>query len=116
MKKDLSTLSSLLEQEMNQNNFQLILTLLKGEELLLPFNNNNLIELETNKNRRYIPLFTDKSQISNECHYTRLDKVKLDIVINDIFSLDKYYAISINPYTSDFIMNKKIIDIYKKCI
>lgn len=104
---------SILTSE-HEDDLNLILSVLKDEELFLAFNGNHLIETYTDEGKNYIPLFTDITQIKDDFEYTRLDKVKLDIVIRDIFSLGKYYAISINPYTHDFIMNKQIIDYYKK--
>ena len=98
----------------HEDDLNLILSVLKDEELFLAFNGNHLIETYTDEGKNYIPLFTDITQIKDDFEYTRLDKVKLDIVIRDIFSLGKYYAISINPYTHDFKMNKQIIDYYKK--
>ncbi|MCI6712419.1 MAG: hypothetical protein SO067_06820 [Bacilli bacterium] len=98
----------------HENDLDLILSVLKDEELLLAFNGNHLIETYTDEGKSYIPLFTDINQIKNKFEYTRLDKVKLDVVIKDIFCLGKYYAIAINPYTHDFIMSKSIIDYYKK--
>lgn len=95
----------------NQRNFKLIINLLNDVELLLPFNNNYVIVLTTDEGKSYIPLFTDKKQIKN-IEYTRLDKVKLEVVINDIYKKSDYYAISINPSTHDFIMNEKVINIY----
>ena len=98
----------------HEDDLDLILSVLKDEELLLGFNDNHLIELYTDEGKNYIPLFTDEKQIKNDFSYTRLDKVKLDVVIRDIFSNGKYYAISINPHTHDFIMNKDFINYYKK--
>lgn len=89
-----------------------LLKVLSEEDLFIPFNNNHLIELYTSDNKLYIPLFTGIKQTSGLI-YTRLDKVKLEIVIKDIFSLGKYHAISINPFSHDFILNKKMIDIVK---
>ena len=40
------------------------------------------------------------------------DKIFSQDKVDDIFSLNKYHAITINPYSDDFIMNIKFIDIY----
>ena len=89
-----------------------LLKVLSEEDIFIPFNNNHLIELYTSDNKLYIPLFTSIKQTSGLI-YTRLDKVKLKVVIKDIYSLGKYHAISINPFTHDFILNKKMISIVK---
>jgi len=109
-------LTQLLENGLNLDNIQQIFTSLRNEELLLAFNGDRLVELETDENKRYLPLFTDECQIQGKFSYTRLDKVKLDIVLKDIYSLGKYYAVAINPYTHDFIMNKELINIYTRVI
>lgn len=102
----------LLEHADDVTSFKSILDRLKDEELLLAFNGNHLIELYTDEGKKYIPLFTDKEEIKEDVEYTRLDKVELDVVIRDIYSLGYYHAISINPYTQDFIMNKELIELY----
>ena len=61
----------------------------------------------------YIFHFLQAKKQTSGLIYTRLDKVKLEIVIKDIYSLGKYHAISINPFTNDFILNKKMIGIVK---
>lgn len=88
-----------------------ILLLLKHEELLLPFDNNYIVVLVSEEDKTYIPLFTDEKQIK-DIKYTRLDKVKLDVVIRDIYKSGRYYAISINPFTDDFILNSKLIEMF----
>lgn len=114
MSKDtISVLKMLLDGEVNEDTFHLIISLLLEVELLLPFNDNKIIELVA-ENKTYLPLFTDEKQINSDFTYTRLDKVKMDIVLRDIFSLGRYYAISINPYSHDFIINKKMIKIIEK--
>lgn len=80
-------------------------------DLLIAFNDNHLIELYTDENKRYIPLFTTVDQLSG-LNYTRIDSVKLKIVIRDIYSLGGYHAITINPFTTDFIMNEKLINLF----
>lgn len=95
----------------NEKKFKMFMSLLNEVEFLLPFNNNHIVVLVSEKDKIYIPLFTDDKQIKN-IEYTRLDKVKLNVIIKDIYKTSKYYAISINPYTHDFIMNEKIINIY----
>lgn len=95
----------------NQRKFKLIINLLNDVELLLPFNDNHIGVLYTDEDKIYIPLFTEEKHIKN-IEYTRLDKVKLEVVIKDIYKKGNYHAISINPYTHDFIMNEKIIDIF----
>ena len=80
-------------------------------DLLIAFNDNHLIELYTAEKKRYIPLFTALDQLSG-LNYTRIDSVKLETVIKDIYSLGYYHAIAINPFTSDFIMNEKLIKIF----
>lgn len=80
-------------------------------DLLIAFNDNHLIELYTDEKKRYIPLFTALDQLSG-LNYTRIDSVKLKIVIKDIYSLGGYHAITINPFTDDFIMNEKLIKIF----
>lgn len=93
--------------------YQMILDLLPDEELLLAFNNNHIVELYTDDNKYYLPLFTDLNQVTKEIEYTMLDNVKLQIVLRDIFNSGKYHAISINPYTHDFILNKKLLELVK---
>ena len=85
--------------------------LFQNREFLLAFNNNSLVELETSDNLVYIPIFSSENELDN-IKYTRIDKVKIRVIIDDIFSLNKYHAITINPYSDDFIMNRKFIDIY----
>jgi len=80
-------------------------------DLLIAFNDNHLIELYTDEKKRYIPLFTSKDHLSG-LNYTRIDNVKLKTVIKDIYSLGYYHAITINPFTTDFIMNEKLIKIF----
>ncbi len=110
MQKRNALLTNLLDSNIHENNIKVFLQKLSEEELLIPFYNNHLIELYTNNNVYYIPLFTDEEQVIG-IEYTRLDKVKLDVVIRDIYSSGKYYAININPFTHDFILNKKIISL-----
>lgn len=105
-------LTDLLNKQVYKKDIIYLLKVLSKEDLFIPFNNNHLIELYTSENKLYIPLFTSIKQTSGLI-YTRLDKVKLEIVIKDIYSLGKYHAISINPFTHDFILNKKMIDIVK---
>ena len=95
-------LTDLLDKQVYKKDIIYLLKILSEEDLFIPFNNNHLIELYTSDDKIYIPLFTSIKQTSGLI-YTRLDKVKLEIVIKDIFSLGKYYAISINPFTNDFI-------------
>lgn len=99
---------------LKKHNRKLIVLICK-EELLLPFNEDHLIELFTEDNLIYIPLFTDVAQTSG-LKYTRLDNVKLKTVISDIYSSGKYYAITVNPFTDDIIFNSKTIDIIKQYI
>ena len=108
-------LTDLLDKQVYKKDIIYLLKILSEEDLFIPFNNNHLIELYTSDNKIYIPLFTSIKQTSGLI-YTRLDKVKLEIVIKDIFSLGKYYAISINPFTNDFILNKKLIYIIDNLI
>ena len=103
-------LTDLLDKQVYKKDIIYFLKILSEEDLFIPFNNNHLIELYTSDNKIYIPLFTNIKQ-TGCLIYTRLDKVKLEIVIKDIFSLGKYHAISINPFTDDFILNKKMISI-----
>lgn len=110
--KNKKNLTDLLDKQMYKKDIIYLLKKLSEEDLFIPFNNNHLIELYTSDNKLYIPLFTSKKQTSGLI-YTRLDKVKLEIVIKDIYSLGKYHAISINPFTNDFILNKKMIGIVK---
>jgi len=67
--------------------------------------------LVSEEDKTYIPIFTDEKQIK-DIKYTRLDKVKLDIVIKDIYKTSNYNAISINQYTNNYIMDKKLIEIF----
>lgn len=80
-------------------------------DLLIAFNDNHLIELYTDEKKRYIPVFTSQDQLAG-LSYTRIDNVKLETVIKDIYSLGYYHAIAINPFTTDFIMNEKLIKIF----
>lgn len=80
-------------------------------DLLIAFNDNHLIELYTDEKKRYIPVFTSQDQLAG-LSYTRIDNVKLETVIKDIYSLGYYHAITINPFTTDFIMNEKLIKIF----
>lgn len=98
----------LLDDELYKDDLKLFLEILLNEELLLPFNGNHLIELDAG-DKVYIPLFSDEKQLL-DLKYTRLDKVKLEIVIRDIYSQNKYHAIAINPYTHDFIIGEKMVD------
>ena len=95
----------------NEKKFKVFINLLNDVEFLLPFNDNHIVVLVSEEDKTYIPLFTDEKEIK-DIKYTRLDKVKLDIVIRDIYNKGNYYAISIDPYTHDFIMNSKLIDLY----
>jgi len=96
----------------NEKKFKVFIKLLKDVEFLLPFNNNNhIVVLVSEEDKIYIPLFTDEKEIK-DIKYTRLDKVKLDIVIKDIYKISNYHAISINPFTDDFILNNKLIEIF----
>lgn len=92
-----------------------LINIICKEELLIPFNDNHLIELYTDEEKIYIPLFTSVEQASG-LEYTRLDKVRLNIVIRDIYSMGRYYAITINPFTDDFILNNKTIKIIENKI
>lgn len=100
-------LKKLLEQTINQDNLSEILKTILKEDLYLAFNGNHLLELEAGT-KIYIPLFTSKQELK-EMEYTRLDKVKIMTVVEDIYSMGKYYAITINPYTDDFIIGKSMI-------
>ena len=104
-------IEELLEKEEYKNDPILFFKTLNESDLLLPFNENRIVYLETNENKKYIPLFTSVNHVK-ELEYTRLDSVKLDIVIRDIFN-SNYHAITINPYTFDFIMNRKMIEVYE---
>ena len=95
----------------NENQFKMFMSLLNDVEFLLPFNDNHIVVLVSEEDEIYIPLLTDKKQIKN-IKYTRLDKVKLNVVIKDIYKTSKYYAISINPYTNNYVMTRKLIDIF----
>lgn len=108
-------LITLLEKDITKENIKDIFEAIKKTEFLIPFYENHLIELYTDESKTYIPLYTDESQIKNPKH-TRLDKVKIDVVISDIFKNEKYHAISINPDTHDFIMNRKMVNIYNSII
>ena len=101
-------LTVLLDDELYKDDLKLFLEIALDEELLLPFNENHLIEFDAG-GKVYIPLFSDEKQLL-DLKYTRLDKVKLETVIRDIYSLKKYHAISINPYTHDFIISEKMVD------
>lgn len=105
-------LLSLLDNEITEQNINKLFKEINNAEFLLPFYNDHLLELYTEDNKNYIPLYTDESQIKNK-EYTRLDKVRIDVVLRDIFNNEKYHAISINPDTHDFIINRKMADIYK---
>lgn len=100
-----------LEERIFCNDIIKCLINLTDIDLLIAFNDNHLIELCTVENKRYIPLFTTLDQLSG-LNYTRIDSVKLETVIKDIYSLGYYHAISINPFTTDFIMNEKLIKIF----
>ena len=57
------------------------------------------------------------SIVSTYMRYRRIYELSADVdrILhgNDInLSLNKYHAITINPYSDDFIMNRKFIDIY----
>jgi len=95
----------------NEKKFKVFIKLLKDVEFLLPFNNNHIVVLVSEKDKIYIPLFTDEKEIK-DIEYKRLDKVKLDVVIKDIYETSNYHAISINPYTDNYVMNKKLIEIF----
>ena len=95
----------------NERKFKVFMNLLDNVEFLLPFNNNHIVVLVSEEDKTYIPLFTDEKQIK-EVEYTRLDKVKLDVVIKYIYKTSNYHAISINPYTNNYIMSNKLIDIF----
>lgn len=95
----------------NKKKFKVFMNLLNNVEFLLPFNNNHIVVLVSEEDKIYIPLFTDEKEIK-DIKYTRLDKVKLDIVIKDIYKTSNYNAISINPYTNNYIMDKKLIEIF----
>ena len=55
-------------------------------DLLITLNDNHLIELYMDENKRYTPVFTTQDQLSG-LNYTRIDKIKLETVIKDICSL-----------------------------
>lgn len=95
----------------NEKKFKMFMNLLNDVEFLLPFNNKHIVVLVSEEDKIYIPLFTNEKQIKN-IKYTRLDKVKLSVVIKDIYKTSNYHAISINPYTHDFVMNSKLIEIF----
>lgn len=95
----------------NEKKFKMFMSLLNDVEFLLPFNDNHIVVLVSEEEKIYIPLFTDEKQIK-DIKYTRLDKVKLDVVIKDIYKLSNYHAISINPYTNNYVMSNKVIDIF----
>lgn len=95
----------------NQKKFKTFMSLLNEVEFLLPFNSNHIVVLVSEEEKTYIPIFTDEKQIK-DIKYTRLDKAKLDVVIKDIYKTSNYYAISINPYTNNYIMSKKLIEIF----
>lgn len=100
-----------LEERLFGNDIIKCLINLADIDLLIAFNDNHLIELYTDENKRYIPVFTAQDQLSG-LNYTRIDNVKLETVIKDIYLLGYYYAITINPFTTDFIMNEKLIKIF----
>jgi len=100
-----------LEERLFGNDIIKCLINLADIDLLITFNHNHLIELYTAENKIYIPLFTALDQLSG-LNYTRIDSVKLETVIKDIYSLGYYHAIAINPFTTDFIMNEKLIKIF----
>lgn len=95
----------------NKKKFKMFINLLNEVEFLLPFNSNHIVVLVSEEKKTYIPIFTDEKQIK-DIKYTRLDKVKLDVVIKDIYKTSKHHAISINPFTDDFILNSKLIGIF----
>lgn len=95
----------------NEKKFKMFMSLLNEIEFLLPFNNNHIVVLVSEEDKNYIPLFTDEKQIK-DIKYTRLDKVKLDVVIKDIYKTSNYHAISINPYTNNYVMNSNLIEIF----
>lgn len=95
----------------NEKKFKIFMSLLNDVEFLLPFNGNHIVVLISEEDKIYIPLFTDEKQIK-DIEYTRLDNVKLDVVIKDIYRTSNYYAISINPYTNDYVMSNKLIEIF----
>ena len=95
----------------NERKFKVFMNLLNNVEFLLPFNNNHIVVLVSEEDKIYIPLLTDEKQIK-DVEYTRLDKVKLDVVIKDIYKTSNYHAISINPSTNDFILNNKLVEIF----
>lgn len=95
----------------NEKKFKMFMSLLNDVEFLLPFNDNHIVVLVSEEEKVYIPLFTDEKQIK-DIKYTRVDKVKLNVVIKDIYKTSKYHAISINPYTNNYIMSEKLIDIF----
>lgn len=95
----------------NEKKFKIFMSLLNDVEFLLPFNNNHIVVLVSDEDKIYIPLFTDEKQIKY-IEYTRLDKVKLNVVIRDIYKKSNYHAISINPYTNNYILSKKLIEIF----
>ena len=82
-------------------------------DLFFPFSGDHFLYVLTDEEHKYIALFTNENKIKN-MEYTRVDKVKLKTIIEDIYDKGGYYAISINPYTEDFIINKKIIELLKK--
>lgn len=100
-----------LEERLFGNDIIKCLINLADIDLLIAFSDNRLIELYTEENKRYIPSFTTVDQLSG-LNYTRIDRVKFKIVIRDIYSLGGYHAITINPFTTDFIMNKKLIKLF----
>jgi len=110
MKNDLTTLIHLLNNFDNSiENFKTVLNIIPKIDFLLPFNDNHLVELIAGNNT-YIPLFTSKSQIT-DLNYTRLDTVKLEVVVRDIFKNPKFHAITINPFTHDFIITNNTINL-----
>lgn len=95
----------------NEKKFKMFMNLLNDVEFLLPFNDNHIVVLVSEEDKIYIPLFTDEKQIK-DVEYTRLDKVKLDVVIKDIYKTSNYHAISINPFTNNYVMSRKLIEIF----
>ena len=106
-------MKELLNKKFYDEDFGKFLEMLLDTELLLAFNGNHLLEMVAG-DKTYIPLFTDEEEVNTI--YTRLDKVKLGIVIKDIYSIGKYHAITINPHTNDFIIGKNLIRIIESLI
>ena len=95
----------------NEKKFKVFINLLNDVEFLLPFNNNHIVILVSEEDKIYIPLFTDEKEIK-DIEYTRLDKVKLNVVVKDIYKTSNYHAVSINPFTNNYVINKKLIEIF----